>query len=146
MITYSLTCSHSFSHANFINVLSHSLPLNFILAINPSHQLIPHLPRISHCRTDVHVEREDEHWQFAANLVLELESVSFAFLSKAFLAKQAPPSLVNKPSGDPSDPFFSSPYHLFPFPPTFPHFAPNFSPLHRVFGYSLSLYMFTCVL
>ena len=34
---------------------------------------------------DAHVEREDDHWQDAANLILELESVSSNFIARALL-------------------------------------------------------------
>ena len=36
-------------------------------------------------KADVHVEREDDHWQDAANLVLEFEAVSGNFISRALL-------------------------------------------------------------
>jgi len=36
-------------------------------------------------KVDTHVEREDDHWQDAANLILELESVSSNFIARALL-------------------------------------------------------------
>ena len=51
-------------------------------------------------RTDVHVEREDDRWQHAANLVLEVEAVSYAFLSAAVLANKSPTAAAAAPTTD----------------------------------------------
>jgi hypothetical protein len=52
-------------------------------------------------RTDTHIELEDYEWQDAANLILELESVSATFVSNALLSPVKLPSTITsstKPS------------------------------------------------
>ena len=75
---------------------------------------------------DTHVEREDDHWQDAANLILELESVSSNFIARALLdqvfadQRAAIAASTKKVSGGSSAPAYTapivSPYDKYQFP------------------------------